>query len=298
MKKVIIFSLVIGLLGFGVLAFAADDHPSDKPLKLPFDMGYRPFHYYNDDGEPAGFGIEVSREIADRLGRPGLKIVDVNWSGIFSGLFAKKYEAITFTLNVTRDRAQRMDYTEPFMSCPQGAAVRKEDADEITKPEDLEGKTLGVNSGSVADGWATDNKDKYGFKVKRTDKVADAVMGLRTGSIDAILADAPTAGSFVKESPNLVRSFNAMTETDWGVLNQAGFGMAVRQDDEEFRRKLERVIEGMKIDGTLQEIMSGYSEFFGEPGPSDYVNVVFTGYGTPGLPAYEPDEYHTPYIPE
>ena len=299
MKKLIIFSLVIGLLGFGVLAFAqSNEHPSDKPLKLPFDMGYRPFHYWTEDGEAAGFGIEVSREIAKRLGRPGLEIVDVNWSGIFSGLFAKKYEAITFTLNITRDRAQRMDYTEPFMSVPQGAAVRKEDAEEITSPEDLEGKTLGVNSGSVADGWATDNKDKYGFKIKRTDKIADAVMGLRTGSIDVILADAPTAGSFVKESPNLVRSFNVTTETDWGVLNQSGFGMAVRQGDDEFRRKLERVIEGMKFDGTLREIMADYSEYFGVPGANDYVSIVFAGYGTPGIPAYEPEMYHEPYIPE
>jgi len=298
MKRFLVFTLIISLLGLGLVAFAAEEHPSDKPLKLPFDMGFRPFHYWNEKQEAVGFGIDVSREIAKRLGRPGIEVVDVNWSGIFSGLYAKKYEAIFFSLNIKRSRAQEMDFTEPFMTVPQGAAVRMKDKEEIMGPEDLEGKTLGVNAGSIADSWGTDSKDEYGFKLKRFDKIADAVMALRTGSIDAILADAPTTGSFVKESPNLARSFNVPSKTDWGVLGQDGFGMAFRQDDDEFRRKVEKVLEGMKLDGTLQEIMAEYKEYFGEPGPNSYINVVFAGYGTPGLPAYEPENHHVPYFPE
>ncbi len=292
MKKLLILSLVIGMLGLGVFAFASEQHPSDEPLKLPFDMGYKPFHYYNEDQEPVGFGIEVSREVADRLGRPGIEVVNVNWSGIFSGLFAKKYEAIFFTLDVTQERAERMDYTEPFMNMSKGVAVREASKDEITKPKALDGKTMGVNSGSVSDDWATENQDQYGFKLQRFDKLADAIMGLKTKRVDAVMADLLTINEITGNTEGITTNFQVFSDKPFGT-GAAGEAFAFRKGDP-YRKKVERVLEGMKLDGTLQEI---YRDYFGEPNERDYINTVFKGYGTPGLRAYEPTP-HEPYFPE
>jgi len=286
---------LVWFLGTAVLAqeWSQEDHPQDKPLKLGFDMGYAPFHYWTETGQPAGFGIEVSLEVARRLGRPGIEIVDVNWSGIFAGLFAKQYEAIFFTLNITRERAEFLDYTEPFMNSGQMMICREEDANIITSPEALAGKTAGVNAGSVADKWCTENAGKYGFAVQRYDKVDDAVFALITRKVDAVVADLPTMSVFVQQKPGLAKAFIISPETDFG-LGHAGFAFGFRVGDP-YRFAVERVLEGMKLDGTLQRLIEKY---FGPPAPNDYANIVFVGYGCPGIRGYEPTAYHKPYFPE
>lgn len=300
MRKV--FLVCLGLIFFQFLlfpwpmaqtmAFDNEEHPKAKPLKLPFDMGYLPFHYYNDQNEPAGFGIEVSKELARRLGRPGIELVDVNWSGIFAGLFAKQYEAITFTLNITQERAKMMDYTEPFMNSGLKMACRKADANKFKSPNDYKGFKIGVNSGSVADTWVTKNYATYGFEVVRFDKVDEAILALITKKLDGVLAQIATISNFVKQKPGLENAFVISPKTDFG-LGHAGYGIAVRPGDP-YRYEIEKVIEGMKLDGTLQKMMVPY---FGKPAADDYANIIFTGFGVPGLKAYEPDKYHKPYIP-
>jgi len=300
MKKLLLIVLgvlllqgsLFSLLPVETAAFDSKEHPKGKSLKLPFDMGYVPFHYYNEKNEAVGFGIEVSKELARRLGRPGLEVVDVNWSGIFAGLFAKQYEAITFTLNITKERSEMMDYTEPFMDSGLKMACRKAEADKFRSPADYRGFKIGVNSGSVADTWVTKNDSTYGFEVVRFDKVDEAILGLMTKKLDGVLAQIATISTFVKEKPGLANAFVISPVTEFG-LGHAGYGIAVRPGDP-YRDEIERVIEGMKLDGTLQKLMEPY---FGKPAPGDYANVVFTGYGVPGLKAYRPDAYHQPYVP-
>ena len=49
----------------------------------------------------------VSREIARRLGRPGVEIKDIPFSGLFAALFAKQIEFTANPLNITAERAER-----------------------------------------------------------------------------------------------------------------------------------------------------------------------------------------------
>lgn len=273
-------------------AFSNEEHPIDQPLKLGFDMGFIPYHYFDDSGKAVGFGIDVSEEVARRLGRPGIDIVDVNWSGIFSGMFAGQYEAILFSINITQERAEMMDFTEPFMASPQMLIAREDEAAGYSSPRDLKGKKLAVSSGSVVDTWGIEASKEYDFEVVRYDKIDDAVMALILKKVDVVGLNVSTADTFIKEKDGIDRAFTISMPADYALGYQA-MGFATRQDDP-FRYELEKVLEGMKMDGTLQKIMEPY---FGKISPEDYANIVFVGYGCPGIRAYEPDSYHEPIIP-
>lgn len=296
MKRIIIVVLTIGLISVGVTSIAASmekEHPSDEPLKIPADMGFRPYHYWNEQNEPEGYTIDLVRELADRLGRPGIKVIDVNWSGIFSGLFAKKYEMIIGGCHVTQDRAARMDFTEPIKAIEMSFAVRAEDKDEYKSLEDFEGKKLAANSGSVEGEWVTNKEhvSKYGYTPTTTDKTPDGVLAVKTGKIDIFLAHKSVVKEFTEERDSLtVLPFNVSPETDWGVLNVDGSAAAFRKGDP-YRYEVEKALEGMKLDGTLQKLVA---KWFGEPSSANYANVVFPGYGTPGVRAFEPENYHKP----
>ena len=87
------------------------------------DFGIAPW-MVRGTGGPEGFGVDMVNEIAKRLGRPGVEIVDVNFSGLFAALFAKRMEFTVNPLNITAERAERMLYTEPFFATGNGFLVR------------------------------------------------------------------------------------------------------------------------------------------------------------------------------
>jgi polar amino acid transport system substrate-binding protein len=142
------------------------DHPADKAMVVGSDFGIAPWMVRGTSG-PEGFGVDLMNELARRLHRPGVEIVDINFSGLFAALFAKRFEFTANPLNITAERAERMLYTEPFFATGNGFIVRASDT--MNGFEDLKGKALAVNRGTISDTWATGNAEKYGFEVQRYD---------------------------------------------------------------------------------------------------------------------------------
>ena len=141
-------------------ALAQDaDHPKDKPLVVGSDFGVAPWMVRGASG-PEGFGVDMIKDIAKRIGRPDVEIVDINFSGLFAALFSKRIEFTVNPLNITAERAEKMLYTEPFFATGNGFIVRA--ADTMKGFEDLKGKQLAVNRGTISDTWATQNAEKYG----------------------------------------------------------------------------------------------------------------------------------------
>src|SRR4051812_24500124 len=94
-------SIARSLVSFSVLAFTGSvamgqvaDHPPHAPLKAAIDVGYAPFAMKNAAGESEGFNVDIARDLAKRLKRPGLEIVDTRWNVTLSGLFSKRYEIV------------------------------------------------------------------------------------------------------------------------------------------------------------------------------------------------------------
>src|SRR5204862_5094093 len=100
---------------------------------------------------PEGFGVDLINAIGKKLKRPGVEIVDINFSGLFAALFSKRIEFTVNPLNITAERAERMLYTEPCFATGNGFIIRA--ADSMNAFEDLKGKQLAVNRGTLSDTW-------------------------------------------------------------------------------------------------------------------------------------------------
>src|SRR5271163_4341199 len=113
--------LAAGLAG----AAAQDaDHPPDQPMVVGSDFGVAPW-MVRGAGGPEGFGAVLMHALATRLKRPSVEIVDLNFSGLFAALFAKRIEFTANPLNITAERAERMLYTEPFFATGNGIALHR-----------------------------------------------------------------------------------------------------------------------------------------------------------------------------
>jgi polar amino acid transport system substrate-binding protein len=251
------------------------DHPAGKPLVVGSDFGIAPW-MVRGTGGPEGFGVDMVNEIAKRLGRPGVEIVDVNFSGLFAALFAKRMEFTVNPLNITAERAERMLYTEPFFATGNGFLVRA--AEEMKGLEDLKGKAIAVNRGTISDTWATANAERLGFEVQRYDTFPDSVQAVITRRAFAALNEIPTAVYAASQNRAMKVGFKDFTGRN--------FGFAFRPESREYRNKVEEVIECMKLDGTLVKL---HEKWYGSPpDPMSSLTAVYFGYGPPGLKGYEP----------
>jgi polar amino acid transport system substrate-binding protein len=250
------------------------DHPAGKPLVVGSDFGIAPW-MVRGTGGPEGFGVDMVNEIAKRLGRPGVEIVDVNFSGLFAALFAKRMEFTVNPLNITAERAERMFYTEPFFATGNGFLVRA--AEEMKGLEDLKGKAIAVNRGTISDTWATANAEKLGFEIQRYDTFPDSVQAVITRRAFAALNEIPTAVYAASQNKAMKVGFKDFTGRN--------FGFAFRPESREYRNKVEEVIECMKLDGTLVKL---HEKWYGSaPDPMSSLTAVYFGFGPPGLKGYE-----------
>ena len=246
-----------------------------RPLVVAADVGFAPHAMMAPNGELEGFNVDLAREIAARLGRPGFEIVDSEWSSIFSGLYAKKFEFVIAPTTITEGRARRVLLTEGYLDTDP-VFLRRIDDPELTDLAQLRGQAIAVNNGSAYDLWVTDNHEELGFEVLRYGKNADAVQAVLSGRAFANLVGESVAMWAIRQ--------NAGVRADYRIRAETAFAAAFRNDDIAFRNEVETILECMKADGTIARF---HREWLGtDPAPGSAAVTPYPGFGPPGLPGF------------
>jgi polar amino acid transport system substrate-binding protein len=249
-----------------------------RPLTVGSDLTFPPFAFRQPDGKIAGFSVDVAWEMAKRLGRPGVDVIETPVASLFTGLNAKRYEFIAAPIVVTAERAQQMLFTEPYMSMGFGVLVPAEDPD-LKAPEELKGKTVALLRGGASDAWATENAGRLGFEVLRLDRAAEVPTTVAEKKAQAGLMDLHAALQAVKQARQVK---NGLT-----ILSGRVVAFAFRQDDAAFRNSVELIVEEMKKDGSLAGI---YQAWFGARPPegSAMLTADDAHFGAAGFPGHGP----------
>lgn len=74
-----------------------------KVLNVAFEGTYPPFNYLDDQGELTGFDVDISNELAKRLGVKA-NFITSKWEGLIGGLKADKFDIIIGQMTVTEER--------------------------------------------------------------------------------------------------------------------------------------------------------------------------------------------------
>jgi polar amino acid transport system substrate-binding protein len=188
---------------------------TDKPAYPP---------YFEDDTPSNGKGFEsaVAFAIAKEL---GFDQSEVKWTvEPFNASYApgpKKFDFDVNQISITPARQKRVDFSEPYYTAPQAVvALKKSDAAGATSLADLKDAKIGVQIGTTSLD-AVNGSIKPSSQPKVFNDSNDVVRALKTGGVDVVVVDLPTAFYLTAaqvEDAKIVGQFKAPGGDQWGAL--------------------------------------------------------------------------------
>lgn len=214
------------------------------------DANFPPFAYVDKSGNPSGFDVDSVDWIAKKMGFT-VKHQPVDWDGIIPNLIAKKIDFIASGMSITAERAEKVDFTIPYWTIKQVMVAKK---DSGLKVEDIlkGGKSLGVQQGTSEADWLKENAEKNGwdFKLRYYNSAPLAVEDVLNGRIDAAaMDDAPAMDAVQKKPVKILGTFG---------MKEEKFGYAVRKDDGELLKNLNKGLEMLMADPYWEELIVKY----------------------------------------
>lgn len=211
-------------------------------LRVGFEGTYRPFNFLDDDDEYKGFDVDISNEIAKRMGVE-TEFVATSWDSLIGGLQANKFDVIIAQMTVTEERKEKVDFTNPYVMTG-SVLITREDTNDITKLDDIVGKKVGTGAGTT---FAEVAESVDGADVILYESVNEYLQDLLNGRLDVIINDQLLMSHNIKEEQIPVKIVS-------DILNEDEIAMAVPKDSPELVEKLNEELENIMNDGTYNEI--------------------------------------------
>ena len=155
MKKIVKYSSLaaLGLVAAGVFAACSggakkEAAASKKEIIVATNATPKPFNY-EENGELTGYEIEVVRAIFKDSDKYDVKFEKTEWSGVFAGLDADRYQMAVNNISYTKERAEKYLYAAPTAKNPNVLVVKKDDSS-IKSLDDIGGKSTEVVQGTTS----------------------------------------------------------------------------------------------------------------------------------------------------
>ena len=249
------------LLAFGLTALSGAP-ASAAEWTVGANIGNVPWEFADAQGRFVGFEIDLINEVARRSGHT-VKIENVPFNGLFPAVLSGRVQLAISSITITPKRLQTLAFAQPYYDSDQSLSVLK--SSKINGLADLAGKTVGVDTASTGDIWASANTATYRIaSVSRYEGLAPAMLDVANGRIDAYLSDVPAVAYFIKDKPQYRIAARIPTGERYSFMHAKNFADAKQVND---------TLTALKADGFIAKT---HQKWFGTAPPPDSstVNVV------------------------
>jgi ABC-type amino acid transport substrate-binding protein len=247
-------------------------------------IGYRenalPFSYRGADGQPAGYSVDLCKEIAvavqQDLQLPSLAVQwvpvtpETRLDAVASGAVDIECGSTTASLS----RQEKVDFT--LMTFVDGATLLIVEGSGVRTVADLAGKRVGVVAGTTTERVLVDflRLQSVAATVVPVKDHDEGLAGLQTSKLEAYASDRTLLMGLVLQARGTAR-FAVVPED----LSYEPYGFMVRRDDSAFRLVANRTLARIYRSGAIGAI---YAKWFGPLGKPTPALVLM--YALQGLP--------------
>lgn len=168
-----------------------------------------PFGYVDSNGEFAGYDIEYGNRLGEDLG-VNVEYVPVEAASRVEFLDTNKVDIILANFTVTPERAEKVDYANPYMKVSLGAVTP--DSAPIDSVDGLEGKNVIVVKGTTAEAYLEKNHPE--IKLTKFEQYTEATNALLDGRGDAWVTDNTEALAWAAKTDGFSTTIPSLGETD------------------------------------------------------------------------------------
>lgn len=231
---------------FGVSFLLFGCNKNDDKLVMVTEAGFAPYEYRDSSGI-VGVDVDIANEIAASMGKE-LEIKDVAFDSLINELNSGKADFAAAGMSISEERKKEVDFSIEYVSSKQVIVVRK-DYNKIKSVNDLNGKTISVQLGSVADSYVS--KNYKNSKIIRQKKFLSAAEDVKAKKADCIVMDELPAKELVKNNSELtILSIELFTDK---------YAIAVKKGNTELLNKINEVLEKLIEEGKIEEFVIKHS---------------------------------------
>lgn len=212
---------------------------ADNTIVMVTEAGFAPYEYY-ESGKIIGVDIDIAKEIAKFMGKQ-LIIKDVAFDSIINELNSGKADFALAGISITPERMEEVDFSIEYAESKQVIVAHKNN--DIKSVEDLEGKTIVVQLGSVADEYVS--KTFKNAKVIRQKKFLSASQDVKSKKADCLIMDILPARELVENNPEL-------TILDIELFTDK-YAAAIAKGNTELLKAINAVLKDLIESGKIEE---------------------------------------------
>ncbi|MFF4404350.1 ABC transporter substrate-binding protein [Streptomyces sp. NPDC001262] len=234
-------------------------------IKVGSDIAYPPVEF-KKDGKTVGIDPDIAAALGKQLGVT-FEFNNGTFDTLLTGLRSKRYDMAMSAMTDTKDRqegvdsktqkkvGEGVDFVDYFTA---GVSIytKKGDTKDIKSWDDLCGKKIAVQRGTVSDDMAKSESDKcekadkgkIGIEAFDTD--LEAQTRLKAGGVDAVSSDFPVAAYAVKTSGG-GNDFEIVGDQ----VEAAPYGIAVAKGNTQLRDALKEAMDAIIKNGDYAKVM-------------------------------------------
>ncbi|TDQ52098.1 glutamate ABC transporter substrate-binding protein [Actinorugispora endophytica] len=210
---------------------------------------------------PVGFDVDVATYIAGEL---GYSPEQIDWTEAASAnresfLQQGTVDMIVATYSITDERKNVVDFAGPYYVAQQDILVAA-DNDDISGPEDLDGKVLCSASGSRSANNIVDSEEDGGLgigaELREAGNYSECLELLGNGTVDAVTTDNTILAGFAAQNPDAYKMVN-------NPFGEEKYGVGLPKGSTERCEEINAAITKMWDEGVTTEYLE---TAFGETG--------------------------------
>lgn len=242
---------------------AASDLITAGTLTVCSDTSYPPQETLDSNNKPVGSDIDLINAVGQRLGLT-VVIKPTNFNSIIPALTGGTCDVIVSAQTITAERQNQVDMI-PYFAAGQSFVVLKGNPDNIKSVDDLCGKAVAAEDGTVeamhingtgdykaADGLSEQcvAKGKQAITLKTFTDDTQALLALQAGTVAAHFTDEPVAGYEVVNGQGNFEMVSGIT------LERGAEGISVGKNHTGLRDAVRAALDQMIADGSYLQILT------------------------------------------
>ncbi|MCF6313005.1 MAG: transporter substrate-binding domain-containing protein [Verrucomicrobiales bacterium] len=186
-----------------------------EPLVIGMELAYPPFEMRGADGKPDGISVRMAEDLAAHLKRP-LKIEDIAWDGIIPSLQSGKIDLIISSMTRTDERAQAIDFSDPYVSNGLCMLVAKNSP--YKNIDDLQESTAKVTVKLATTGHLYAQAELEGVELIVLDEASMCALEVAQGKADAFIYDQISIYRLQQQHPEKTRALlQPIRQEEWAI---------------------------------------------------------------------------------